>query len=43
MGETVDILVVGKSVNLSHLACSSKCTAQLAPTAQENDREVYHR
>ena len=41
MGETVDVLVVGKlfyfiSSNLSN------CTAQLATTAQENVREVYH-
>jgi hypothetical protein len=42
MGETVDVLVVGKVIPLfsSYL---SECTTQLATLAQENVREVYQR
>lgn len=41
MGETVDVLVVGKWLHFS--SCPSQYAAQLATTAQENVREVYRR
>ena len=42
MGETVDVLVVGKFIYLLS-SYSSQYTMQLATTARENVREVYQR